>query len=322
MTTQLLRAVLPVALAVVAGCDGEREDFRDCSGEDVSLTDALPTRLSETGLYDDIEAEVVAQAAIAFTPRFPLWTDTASKRRWLLLPDGGVVDTQDPEDWVFPVGTQTFKEFSRDGVRVETRLNQKTANGWAAATYLWDADGLDATLTLDAATNAGGTAHDVPAATECAACHGGRGDFTLGFSAVQLDELTRAELYDAGVLSDPVDTELALSDAQAAGLGYLHGNCSHCHNPTRDQQPQATDCYTPGSHNAFDLSLPSDLSSAQSAPAVRTASDQLGSPGDSKVLARMSTRNQDDERPSMPPLGTELVDDDGVDAVRAFLQTL
>lgn len=36
----------------------------------------------------------------------------------------------------------------------------------------------------------------------------------------------------------------------------------------------------------------------------------------------MSDRNQDDEQPSMPPLGTELVDDEGIAAVRAFLETL
>ena len=322
MTTHLPPTALLLSATLVLGCDRKRDDFRDCSGVDTSLAEELPTMLSQAGLYDDIETESLAENALEFTPRFPLWTDGATKRRWLLLPPGEAVDTRDPGDWVFPVGTRTFKEFTRDGVRVETRLNLKTSDGWAAASYHWDEAGSDATLQLNAADNVGGTAHDVPSATECAACHGGRGDFTLGFSATQLDGEARTSLFEAGVLSDPVEAALELDPTAAEGLGYLHGNCSHCHNPTRDQQPQATDCYAPGERNEFDLTLPHDLGDVARAPAVRTARSQLGGPRDSKVLDRMSTRVQDDDRPAMPPLGTELVDEEGLAAVRALIATL
>ncbi len=164
-----------------------------------------------------------------------------------------------------------------------------------------------------------GTPHDVPGAAECMACHGGRRDFTLGFSATQLDVATREELFEAGVLSAPVPGEVSLEPAAQRGLGTLHGNCSHCHNPTRGDQPRATDCYDPGSRNPPDFSLPHDLDDASEAPAVRTAGEQLGSPDDSKVLDRMSTRERDDDLPPMPPLGTERVDEEGLAAVRAFL---
>lgn len=207
-------------------------------------------------------------------------------------------------------------------MRVETRLDLKTADGWAAASYHWNGAQTDATLTLQAASDVGGTRHDVPSAAECAACHGGRGDFTLGFSAIQLDLEVRATLYDDGVLSYPVEAVLDLEPQAAEGLGYLHGNCSHCHNPTRDRLPQSTDCYAPGAHHDFDFTLPPNLHDANDTPAVRTARQQLGRPGDSKVLNRMSTRVWDDDRPFMPPLGTEVVDEDGVAAVRAFIATL
>jgi hypothetical protein len=36
----------------------------------------------------------------------------------------------------------------------------------------------------------------------------------------------------------------------------------------------------------------------------------------------MSTRKRDDDRPAMPPLGTERVDEEGVASVRAFIETL
>ncbi|MEL6346941.1 MAG: hypothetical protein AAFV53_27760 [Myxococcota bacterium] len=322
MKTHSTLFLLVPFVALQAGCDADDGDFRDCSTVDVSGAEALPARLSETGLYSDIANDVVSDMAFGFTPQFPLWTDTAKKRRWLLLPAGEMVDTRNPDDWVFPVGTQTFKEFTRDGVRIETRMNLKTEDGWSAATYLWNDAGDDATLQIFMTEDAAGTPHDVPGAAECQACHGGRRNFTLGFSATQLDVETRIALFEAGLLSDPVESEIQLDATARAGLGVLHGNCSHCHNSARNQQPQATDCYDPGDYNDFDFTLSAGLDRLDDAPAVRTAREQLGSDGDSKVLNRMSRRDEDDERPSMPPLGTELVDEDGVDAVRSFIQTL
>ena len=312
--------LLALSLALLLASCGEREDFRDCSAVDVSAAEALPMQLSETGLYSDIAGNVLAAGALEFTPRFPLWTDGAKKRRWLVLPQGGQVDTRDAEDWRFPIGTRTFKEFTRDGIRIETRMNVKTEDGWAAAAYIWNEAGDNATRQMLTAEDVAGTPHDVPGAAECQACHGGRRNFTLGFSATQLDAETRAALFDAGVLSDPVDAALDLPTQTREGLGVLHGNCSHCHNAERNDQAQATDCYT--LKRNFDLSLPHDLSAVEDAPALKTAAEQLGDAERSKVVDRMSRRDQDEDRPSMPPLGTELVDDEGVALVRAFVDTL
>ena len=315
------RALLALVATLTPCCDQARADIRDCSGVDVSLAEGLPSRLSQTGLYTDIAAGALAEQAIAFTPRFPLWTDGATKRRWLLLPDGESVDTQVADDWTFPVGTRTFKEFTRDDVRVETRMNLKTPDGWAAAAYVWNEAGDDAVIRIAGASDVSGTPHDVPSAAACMACHGGRGDFTLGFSATQLDEQTRSALFDAGVLSSPTEGELDLDPTQEAGLGYLHGNCSHCHNPSRADGPQATACYAPGARIQFDLTLPHDLDDSREAPALATAGEQLGAPDDSKVLHRISTREWDEDRPPMPPLGSERVDREGLAAVRAFIET-
>lgn len=310
-----------LALAtLLAGCDREPDDFRDCSMVDVSGAEALPDALSETGLYSDIAGETLADGVIEFTPRFPLWTDSAKKRRFLLLPEGGQVDTSDADDWRYPVGTRTFKQFDRDGVRVETRMNLKTEDGWAAAAYIWNDAGDDATKQMTTKENVSGTPHDVPGAAECQACHGGRGDFTLGFSATQIDADTRADLYADGVLSDPVEAELDLPDKAAEGLGTLHGNCSHCHNATRDEQPQATECYSIWEN--FDLTLPHDLSKVSRAPAMTTAEEHLWDGDESEILERMSERNTDLEQPSMPPLGTEMLDEAGIAKVRAFVETL
>ncbi|MBX2797457.1 MAG: hypothetical protein KTR31_07315 [Myxococcales bacterium] len=304
--------------AVHTGCTS----FRDCSTVDVSAAEALPTVLSETSLYSDIANDVVAEAAFEFTPRFPLWTDGAKKRRWLLLPQGEPVDTQHSDDWAFPVGTKFFKEFTRDGVRVETRMNLRTEDGWTAIAYIWNDAGDDAWRQLERAEDVSGTSHDVPGAAECLACHAGRRNFTLGFSATQLDSTARMQLYDAGMLSHPAEDEIGLDPTALAGLGVLHGNCSHCHNDDRDQQPQATDCYSPDADDSFDVTLPPDLATVEESPALLTARWLLGGAGDSEVIDRMSHRNLSEGNPSMPPLGTEIVDDEGIAAVRAFIDEL
>lgn len=315
--------LLLLAVTASAGCNN---DFRDCSTVDASAAESLPELLSETGLYSDIAGDVLADEAIAFEPRFPLWTDGATKRRWLLLPQGAQVDTSDSDEWDFPVGTRFFKEFTREGVRLETRLTRRDADGWAAVAYIWNEDGDDAVRQIQVAEDVKGTTHDVPSAVQCLACHGGRGNFSLGFSATQLSLEARGGLFDAGALSQPVTTEPQLGTTARAGLGALHGNCAHCHNSSRDQQPQATICYAPAVEDddaPVDFTLPPGLASAEDAPAVLTARWELGDPDDSDLLDRISTRNTslaDDA--SMPPLGTELVDEGLVSALQAFIAEL
>ena len=46
---------------------------------------------------------------------------------------------------MFPVGTRMWKEFSL-GRRLETRMLERTREGWRFASYVWTEDGSDAVL--------------------------------------------------------------------------------------------------------------------------------------------------------------------------------
>jgi hypothetical protein len=70
-----------------------------------------PSRLADTGLYMGPGTHVLARGVRTWTPQYPLWSDGASKRRWILLPPGRSIDASDPDAWVFPVGTRLWKEF-------------------------------------------------------------------------------------------------------------------------------------------------------------------------------------------------------------------
>jgi len=294
-------------------------EWRDCSDVDLSRIEELPLLLSETGLYENTQSKELSLEAVEYSPRFPLWTDGAKKDRWLLLPVGTRMNTENEEEWIAPVGTKFFKSFSRDGVLIETRLNQKTEDGWIAATYLWNEEGEDAERQLEAIPNASGTNHDIPSAAECSACHGGRSDFTLGFSAVQLSIEDRNELYNEGILSHASTSDITLSESQAAGLGVLHGNCSHCHNPNRSEHPQSTTCYDPTVKEEFNLSLPVSLTQIEDAPALISARHELLRGG---IIERMSHRNSLKHMVYMPPLGTEEVDEEGLAAVQKLIDEL
>jgi hypothetical protein len=289
-------------------------------------------RLSETGLYADIRADALAPGVLPYRPQFELWSDGASKRRWIALPPGSRIDTRDMDNWQFPVGTKLWKEFTRDSVRIETRLLQRIGPDqadWVIMAYLWNDDRNEALAVPDGVEDARGTSHDVPAANECMGCHGGRPARVLGFSAIQLPHddtpglLTLDELARRDLLSAPPAARLDLHadpDARAA-LGYPHANCGHCHN---QQRPARTGlrCFDP--EKKLDLLLrASELGDVTQTAAYRTGVGQAikpGDPGGSSVVKRMDSRGRFPA--SMPPLASERIDDRGLAIVRAWIQGL
>jgi hypothetical protein len=324
-----MKALAQAALA--AALTGCQPGYVICDEPSAAALSRLPSKLSETGLYADIEAERLAAGVRAYSPRFELWADGASKRRWIALPVREPIDSSDMGSWNLPEGTRLWKEFVRDGVRVETRLLAKIGPeraDWAAMAYVWRADGRDAFAAPDGQDRARGTEHDVPAARECWACHGGRPEIVLGFSALQLahSESTGGwdleELLAEGALSDPpYELPVVPGDATAqAALGYLHANCGHCHNGGRPAAEGAR-CFDP--RNDLDLWLPPDLGpSVFEAPALVTALGseiRAGDPARSSLVRVASRRSRFFQ---MPPLGTDEVDVRGMETVRRWIAQL
>ena len=167
----------------LAGC-WHFDGYRRCDAVPEERLATLPARLSETGLYMGPGSPALAAGVHAYQPRFELWSDGATKSRWMQLPAGDRIDPSDPDDWQFPEGTRFWKEFALAGRPIETRLLQKIGpapEDWVGAAYIWEADGTDARLAPDGSADAGGTPHDVPSANQCFGCHGGRESRVLGF---------------------------------------------------------------------------------------------------------------------------------------------
>src|SRR5690348_229412 len=130
-----------VALLGLGGC----QRYWVC--DEVDAAGRLPERLSETGLYSNIATGELSPGVLAYSPQFQLWSDGAEKRRWILLPDAQPIDTSTMDEWSFPEGTKVWKQFSVGGVRVETRLLEKSGPGdadWLSLAYVWRPDERDA----------------------------------------------------------------------------------------------------------------------------------------------------------------------------------
>lgn len=312
----------------------------------------VPPRLADTGLYAGTTTEPLARGVRTWTPQYPLWSDGATKRRWILLPPGRSIDAADPDAWVFPVGTRLWKEFSFEGRRVETRYMERRADGsWLYATYRWNAEGTDAVRAPAAGVPAavrlaGGSVHDLPSVGDCESCHGAGRTPVLGFSALQLsperdpraphaeapplDALDLRSAVRAGLvrrlpralLETPPRIQ-ARSDVARAALGYLHGNCGGCHDLRGELASVGLDLtqrVAPGP-DAGPLATAVDVPARYQPtgvddPMLRIAA---GRPERSALLHRMSSRAAADQ---MPPIATHRIDAEAVDLVRAWIASL
>jgi cytochrome c553 len=290
----------------------------------------LPMRLSQTGLFSDLTADALADGVLPYRPRFELWSDGAIKRRWLRVPKGAQIDSRDMDNWIFPEGTQLWKEFTREGIRVETRLLQKLGpadDDWVGQAYLWAEDQHDAYALPYGAIDAQGTKHNVPAASECMACHGGTKSRVLGVSALQLghddsSQSTLTLLVELELLSEPPSElvhDLPGDATQQAALGYLHANCAHCHNGERPATSGAR-CFDPENVLDFKLSL-DQLSDVQDTATYRTTGSvvKAGRPGESRLVEMMSDRGFFTQ---MPPLASESVDREALAIMRRWIEEM
>ena len=307
---------------------------------------APPATLRATGLLVDGSTTATAPGIRPFAPQYPLWTDGASKRRWILLPPGARIDASRADAWQFPVGTKLWKEFSFGGRPVETRYMERTAAGWLFATYAWNEAGIDALLAPGAGAAsvelAPGVRHAIPSQQDCTLCHGTDAP-VLGFAALQLSlardplaphaapppagAIDLADLLVEHRLSgfDPRIGAAPRIDAatatERAARGYLHGNCGGCH---RDGGAAASlgmvllQSVEPGAAPATATAI--DVAS-RFRPAGVAAARRLA-PGDaarSTIVHRMGSRAPVAQ---MPPIGTRLVDHDAVALVARWIDEL
>jgi uncharacterized repeat protein (TIGR03806 family) len=322
--------------------------------------DPVPSTLSQTGCFD--ANGDAAPGLVPYDLNAALWSDGATKRRWLSLPNDTEATLTSDGDFDFPPGTVLAKEFSVDGVKVETRLFMRHPDGtWAGYTYAWVSTGgallSDAQLVASASSTRAvpGTTKSwtYPSRSQCKTCHTDAAKGSLGIEALQLNRdhdyggTTANQLFtlqETGMISGDLapfstralpqyDDTTASVDGRAGA--YLHANCSGCHRPGasgmlgRSHMPDMR--YQSGGQT-----LAQRLCGlTPGAGDLGTGSALLvnpGNPGDwanptaggSILYFRMSARaNVAGSTGAMPFIGTAFVDTvNGLPLVSAFIQAL
>lgn len=283
--------------------------------------------LSETGCVDPSNPWEPAAGTIPYGLRAPFWSDGAEKTRWFALPDGASVEVGADGDMEFPIGSVLAKRFELDGERVETRLLVRHDDGtWAGYSYRWNEAQDDAQLLpAGGSREVGGTTWSFPSRAECLSCHTAAAGRALGPEVDQFhgvsdlplagvaDQL--ATFRDAGVVSGAAVAAVPMADVHddasldVRARSWLHSNCAMCHQP---DGPGRAD---------FDVRLRTEDIGLCDV----VARDGLGVDGallidgvdaDASVLVqRIDTRGAS----MMPPLGSNVVDSDGVALIRAWI---
>jgi uncharacterized repeat protein (TIGR03806 family) len=252
------------------------------------LDEPFPARLSEWNLFRGGGAALQPNnGVVPYDLNTPLFSDYASKYRFVWMPAGTAATYRDDGPFEFPVGTILVKTFAfpqegqRGERRIETRLLVHTTKGWAALPYVWSDDQSDATLQLvpDPVpvkwTDKAGRRHDftyvMPNANECRECHDN--NKVLLPIGPKARNLNRDYVYPDGranqlaywtkigyLKGTPApghapraakwdDPSTGSLDERARA--YLDNNCAHCHQPGGTAGYTGVDFRLPASpHNA------------------------------------------------------------------------
>ncbi|CAM4350179.1 hypothetical protein EWU23_13190 [Cytophagaceae bacterium 50C-KIRBA] len=228
-------------------------------------------KLSDYGFFKgDLKDQNPQDGVIPYQLNSPLFSDYASKLRFIKLPAESKVAYNADSVFQFPVGTAIIKTFyyPKDeanpsaGRRImETRVLIRQEKSWVALPYIWDEAQTEATLEV-----AGGSSmvswkdkqgilkqvnYQVPNMNQCKGCHERSGKMTpIGPSARQVNgefhyvsgKQNQLDYWaKAGILSglphlNEIPALVNYADESKSlderAKAYLDINCAHCHNPT------------------------------------------------------------------------------------------
>lgn len=184
----------------------------------ISLQDPPPT-ISSSGLYSDMESRTVSPGIIPYGVNAVLWSDGATKERFIALPGTEQIEFSAGDPWRFPPNTVLVKNFylefvtgdpsSRDLIETRFLVYDGDADRWKGFSYQWDDDGSDAVLlerevtesyfVLDPEAEGGIREHQhfFPSRPLCDRCHVQEAGFVLGVNTAQMNGQ-----YDYGVVTD------------------------------------------------------------------------------------------------------------------------
>lgn len=320
----MLLAIFTCSIIAIQSCNKEELKI---SADQTILT---LTNLSEYNIYQGNPTDLIPTSEFKlYELSSQLFTDYAEKQRLIKLPPGTSMEIIDNGLLNFPEGTIIAKTFyyfkdkrnpSLGKKLIETRILEKTNGKWVVGTYIWNDSQSEAHLVtsgydkivnwIDSKGSDKVITYHIPNNMECKTCHNiskeiqpiGPKTKNLNFEVIrdstsinQLDHL-----FDLGLVNSvSPNSYIQMADynddtrtIQERGRAYLDINCAHCHS----DKGFASD-------NRYRMNYETDLNSSK----IK----------EGKVAIKYMLEEGD-----MPKIGTTLIDKEGVNLIKKYLETL
>lgn len=314
----------------------------------VSAESNYRENLSDYGFFKgNLKDQIPVDGVMPYVLNSPLFSDYASKLRFVRLPSGQSVAYNPDSVLQFPVGTAIVKTFyypidersPKKGRRLmETRVLLHEAKGWVALPYIWNKEQTEAVLEVaggsdevawtDVSGKKQSFVYQVPNMNQCKGCHERSGEMTpIGPSVRQLNDGHQLQNWEnvgllKGLPKDHIPALVNYSDATASlddrVKAYLDINCAHCHNATGPARSSGLYLdWNSKDRTAYGFLKPPVAAGRGSG---NLSYDIVpGKPDQSILPYRMASR---DPGVMMPELGRQLTHHEGVELVRSWLASL
>lgn len=345
----LFAALLFAIGGILSGCNTAPKEVH------VFLEAPYPKKLSDWHLFLSAGSGARPNSGVVpYDLNTPLFSDYASKYRFVWMPPGTSAEYRQDTVFDFPKGTIFVKSFAfpvegRPGQErvVETRLLVHANSGWVPLPYVWDEKGREATLQVVPApidisfTDSTGRklsfTYQIPNTNQCAECHANyrvlqpigpkARNLNKSFaysdsSANQIACWTKVNYLRGAPAADSLPRAARWSDSSDGSLAdraraYLDNNCAHCH------QPGGTAGYTGVDFrwNHFDMAHFGTCKRPNSAGDVggRTYDIVPGHPEESILIYRLESTAP---KTMMPALGRSIVHTEGAALLREWIASL
>ena len=354
----LLSISILTLIIVFISCSDKDDVYTPVSPVVVDLTLVPYPKLSDYHFFEgDIKAQIPSLNVIPYEPASSLFTDYASKKRFIWMPIGvKATYVADNKILDFPVGTVLIKTFYYTTIQpgnttklIETRLMVRKSDGWKFYEYLWNDEQTEADLVAGVDFLNGSsktitfkkpngeditTDYRIPSDGECFACHKINEIATPigvkpqnlnhniaynGVSKKILQKLVEQGYLDSypSSIVSTVDYTDASQPLDLRVRSYIDINCAHCH------QDQARCYYRPIRFPFSQTNVDSNIGICLDADEpINLSIQKVILPGNyyNSVLHYRISTNVENQR--MPLLGRTIVHDEGVALIEQWINTL
>lgn len=335
-------------------CSEDSDDnYESISPVQVDLTKIPYAKLSDYNFFEgDLKDQKPAFGVLPYAPISSLFTDYASKKRFVWLPKNTKATyTGDGNLLELPVGSAIIKTFYYDNVQpsnttkiIETRIMIKKATGWIFAEYVWNETQTEAFLDMDGSTTTIDWIQNgepitiqyrIPSEAECFICHKENNvavpigikpqslNATFAYATGPMNQLQKwvQEGYLENNLPTNITTVVDYSDTsqdlELRVRSYLDINCAHCHK-------EGSHCDYRPIRLAFNETTVASNLGICIAPEeqIDNALTNIIAPNNINRSVMHFRMNSTDEAVKMPLIGRSIVHTEGVELLEDWINTL